>query len=198
MRGEWRGGSPSAGVFDGAVEFAFGVALFNVFAFVVRFFAAGEAKLKLYAAAFKVELEAGDSVAFSRDLAGEVIDFVFVEQEFAGAFFWKIEAVALLIGADLEVVYISFAAGDCYVAIDQAGAAGAEGFDFGSAEDYAGFKGVFDVVIMPRAAVGCDDFYRWGVGHGRVYQRGGRSCVRGDETNADWWLVLVLAGEDMV
>ena len=70
----------------GALEFAVGVALFDVFAFVELDFAFADREGDFHFAVFPIEGEGKESVAFHGGVAEEFANFGFVKEEFARRF----------------------------------------------------------------------------------------------------------------
>lgn len=73
-----------ASLFEGAVEFAFGLAVGDGGAFVVFGFASAHADEDFGVVVFEVHSEGDDGDAFGLDLAGEFDDLAFVSEQCAG------------------------------------------------------------------------------------------------------------------
>jgi len=71
-----------------------------------------------------------------------------VKKKFAGAFGFKVRAVAMAVRSDVERVEPGFAVFNFSVGMGEIPATRAEGFDFGSGQDNAGLDGFLDGKIV--------------------------------------------------
>ncbi len=132
--------------------------------FVVFFLALGQPDFHLDVAVPKVELERDEGKAFFFGFADESSNFPPVQEKFAGAG----GVIGILggegIGADMGVVEIDLALLDAGKAIVNVGLPHTDGFNFGAAENNAGFNDVVDEVIEVGLTILADDFH-WVVFH---------------------------------
>ena len=105
-----------------------GVFFGDVLAFVVKFFASREADLHFYQAAFQVDFQGHDGVAFHLDLIFQLADLRLVEKELSGAQGIFVENVSFFVGTDVHVLYQHFPTIDSNEGFFDAAFAHAEGF----------------------------------------------------------------------
>ena len=133
----------------GALEFAVGVALFNVFALVELDFAFADREGDFHFSVFPIEGEGKESVAFHGGMAEEFANFGFVKEKFARRFWIVIQQVAVAVFVDVRVVKEDLVIIDASEGIADLALAGAEGLDLGAFEDDSRLVGLDDVVVTP-------------------------------------------------
>ena len=97
---------------------------------------------------FHVALERNESAtAFFFDLSKKAGDLGSVKEEFARTFGFEVGAIAVAVGGDVEGVEPSFAVFDFAVGVGEIATTCAEGFNFRSSQDDAGFNRFGDGVV---------------------------------------------------
>src|SRR5688572_16149101 len=91
-------------VHGSALEFAVGVALFDIFAFVELDFAFADRKGDFHFPVFPVEREGKESVAFHGSLAEKFANFGFVKEQLTNRLGVVVQQVAMAIFVDVRVV----------------------------------------------------------------------------------------------
>ena len=76
-----------------------------------------------------------------------------VQEKFTRAIGFRVGAVPMAVGGDMEGVEPGLAVFDPAVGVGEVAATGTDGFDFGTGQDDAGFNGLGDGVVMTRLAV---------------------------------------------
>ena len=114
-----------------------GVFFGDVLAFVVKFFTSREANLHFYQAAFQVDFQGHDGVAFHLDLIFQLADLRLVEKELSGAQGIFVENVSFFVGTDVHVLYQHFPTIDGNEGFFDAAFAHAEGFHLGAVKSDA-------------------------------------------------------------
>lgn len=139
-----------------AFEFAVGLALFDVLAFVVLDFAFADGKGDFDFVVFPVEGKGHEGVAFDCGGFVEFANFGLVEEQFARGFGLVVLAIAKGVFVDVGVVEEDLAILDAGEGVGDLGFAGAQGFDFCAVQNDAGFVRVQDVVIAAGFGIGDD------------------------------------------
>ncbi len=108
-------------------------------------FAGTQANEDLEAAVLKVALEGnqGAGAAFF-DLTQETMDLGFVKEKFAGAVRFRVGAVAVGVGGDVEGVKPGFAVFNAAVGVGEIAVAGADGLNFRAGQDNTSFDRLQD------------------------------------------------------
>ena len=140
-------------VHGGAFEFAVGIALFQIVAFVELQFAFADGEGDFHAAIFPIKGEREKRVALDGTQAEQFPDLRFVQQQFADGFGHVVLAVALRVFVNVRVVEIDLVFFHAGEGVADLAFAGAEGFHFRAVEDNPGLESFQNVVIAARFRV---------------------------------------------
>ena len=138
-----------AAVFHQPLFFPFPVGFFHALAFVVLFFAFGQADVHFDIAAFVVHIERDEGIAAAFDFADELVDFALLQQQFTLA-----DGVGFDVGGgggqggDVAADQVECPFFPVYVAFFELHPSGADGFDLPAVQYQAGFEFVFDKVVV--------------------------------------------------
>lgn len=142
---------------DGTLHFLLRVGLLHRLAFVVQFSAAGQGDFDAGEAAAEVEFQGDERAAALLGFAGEFGNLAAVQQQFARAFRFVIEAAGLREFGDVAIDQPDFAVVHAGVGLFDRRVPSAQAFHFGADEHDAGLDRVHDFVLVPRATVTAHD-----------------------------------------
>src|SRR5438552_3796612 len=158
--GRGAGGEPAAGSRAFAPERArqlpFGRAPPQVFALVVQLLRAPQRDRYLGETILEVQLERDEGEPLLRGRADELTDFVFVQQQLAGARGRGVVVAAGLIGRDGQTFEPHLATAHMRVGLRQARFAVAQRLDLRAREHQTGLPRVQEMVVVSRPRVACD------------------------------------------
>jgi hypothetical protein len=172
-------------VHGSAFEFAVGVALFHVVAFVEVEFALADGEGDFDTAIFPVKGEGDNGVALDGTQAEEFADLGFVKEELADGLGLVILAIALGVFVNVDVIEINLIFFNTGEGVADLALAGAERFDFGAVEDDSGLEGFENVIVPARFGIGED------VGHKQQQPEDSFRLVARLELNCRWRSVLL-------
>lgn len=123
-----------------AGDLAVGLTLDQVLAAIPVGFAGAQADENLEAAVLEIPLEGnqGAGSAFF-DLAEKTVNLGLVEKKFTGPVGFRVGAVAVAVGGDVEGVKPGFAVFNAAEGVGKVAVAGADGLNFRAGQDYTSF-----------------------------------------------------------
>lgn len=135
-------------VLEGTLNLTFRGLFMKVLTLVVIVLARGQRQLELGPAVLEIDLQGHEREALFARLGKELHDFRLVHQEFPAAQRIVVEDIALIIGADMQVLDEKLAVLDARITVLEVGPSGAQGLDFRSLKGKASLKRfVYEVIV---------------------------------------------------
>ena len=125
----------------------------------MEFLPLGQGNLHLGLALLDIELQRHQGHPLLLHPGVEPVDFIAMHQELPRPTGLVVEAVPLLVGADMGIDQVQLAAPDLAIAVAQVGLPRPQRFDLCPGKSDARLVGIFNVIVVPCLSVFGDDLY---------------------------------------